>query len=153
MLAELRLVLRVHRRPGLDQTEVPAPAQVFRMATEHGAATTPWQGSIGVIAPGMRADLVLIDWERVTGPFLDDLTAPLDALVPRAKPDAVAMTMCGGEVVYRDGVFTRVDRAAAMEELRATLAGPVPEAVAERRALAEAMMPLMRRFYEDYAPG
>lgn len=153
MLTEIRLVLRVHRSPGLDETEVPTPAQVFRMATEHGAATTPWQGSIGVLAPGMRADLVLIDWEQVTGPFLDDLTAPLDALVLRTKPEAVAMTMCDGEVVYRNGVFTRVDQAAALEELRASFVDSVSDEVAERRALAEAMMPLLRRFYENYLPN
>ena len=40
MLQEVRIVLRAHRVPGMDD-EVPAPAQVFRMATSGGAATTP----------------------------------------------------------------------------------------------------------------
>ena len=36
MLQEMRMVLRAHRVPGMDD-EVPTPAQVFRMATSGGA--------------------------------------------------------------------------------------------------------------------
>ena len=43
MLQEMRLVLRAHREPGIDAPH-PSPAQVLRMATEHGAATTPFAG-------------------------------------------------------------------------------------------------------------
>jgi hypothetical protein len=39
--------------PGMDD-EVPAPAQVFRMATSGGAATTPFADSIGALE-GSRA--------------------------------------------------------------------------------------------------
>ena len=41
MLQEMRMVLRAHRVPGMDD-EVPTPAQVFRMATSGGAKTTPF---------------------------------------------------------------------------------------------------------------
>src|SRR5580704_6816435 len=50
---EMRMVLRAHRVPGMDD-EVPAPAQVFRMATSGGAATTPFADSIGALE-GSRA--------------------------------------------------------------------------------------------------
>jgi hypothetical protein len=46
ILQEMRMVLRAHRVPGIDD-EVPTPAQVFRMATSGGAATTPFAETIG----------------------------------------------------------------------------------------------------------
>ena len=41
MLQEMRMVLRTHREPGMDD-RVPTVAQVFRMASEGGALTTPY---------------------------------------------------------------------------------------------------------------
>ena len=46
MLQEMRLVLRPHREPGIDAPH-PSPAAVLRMATEHGAGTTPFAGRSG----------------------------------------------------------------------------------------------------------
>jgi 5-methylthioadenosine/S-adenosylhomocysteine deaminase len=60
MLQEMRMVLRAHRTPGMDD-EVPTIAQVFYMATQGGAATTAFGPRIGRIAPGMAADLLLVD--------------------------------------------------------------------------------------------
>src|SRR2546422_9439311 len=54
MLQEMRLVLRLHRVPGMDDV-VPTSPQVLRMATEDGAATTPYAGHIGTLHPGRPA--------------------------------------------------------------------------------------------------
>jgi 5-methylthioadenosine/S-adenosylhomocysteine deaminase len=51
MLQEMRMVLRAHRVPGMDD-EVPTPAQVFRMATSGGAKTTPFADTIGAARCG-----------------------------------------------------------------------------------------------------
>ena len=37
MLQEMRMVLRAHRVPGMEDTDVPSPGQVLRMATVGGA--------------------------------------------------------------------------------------------------------------------
>ena len=62
MLQEMRMVLRVHRVPGMDETRCRPCPQVLRMATEHGAATTPFAKQIGKLEPGRAADLVLLRW-------------------------------------------------------------------------------------------
>ena len=41
--------------PGMDDDEVPT-CPVLRMATEHGAATTPFAKQIGKLEPGPAAD-------------------------------------------------------------------------------------------------
>src|SRR2546425_4435005 len=120
MLQEMRLVLRLHRVPGMDNV-VPTCPQVLKMATEDGAATTPYAGHIGTLEPGRAADLVLLSWRQIAHPYLDPQTAVVDAIVQRAKTAGVAMVMVAGEVVVRDGHFTRIDREAALEELAASL--------------------------------
>jgi len=149
MLQEMRMVLRAHRVPGMDDT-VPTCAQVLRMATEHGAETTPYAKEIGVLEAGRAADLVLIDWNELAFPYLDKTVSDVDALVQRAKSSAVSMVMVAGEVVVESGQFTRVDRQAVMTELASSLARNDTPEEADRRAFAKALFPHVRQFYAGY---
>lgn len=149
MLQEMRLVLRAHRAPGID-APCPSPSAVLRMATEHGAGTTPFAGRIGRLSPGLTADLVLLDWCAVTYPYQSPDLPPVDVLVQRARAGAVRTVLVGGEVVYRDGRFTRVDREAVLAEIAAQLGRPLSPMEEARRAMAQAVMPHVRRFYEGY---
>jgi cytosine/adenosine deaminase-related metal-dependent hydrolase len=149
MLQEMRLVLRLHRVPGMDDV-VPTCPQVLKMATEDGAATTPYAGSIGTLEPGRAADLVLLSWRQIAHPYLDPQTAVVDAVVQRAKTAGVAMVMVAGEVVLRDGRFTRVDREAALEELAASLRVPLKPEEERRRRLSREVFPVVKRFYDGW---
>ena len=117
MLRETKLVLRAHRVPGMVEADVPTVAQMLRTATVGGARTTPFGEGTGSLEVSTAADMVLIDWNKVAWPYLDEMTPTLDAVIQCAKNDAVTMTMCDGEVIYRDGIFTKVDRTAALKAL------------------------------------
>jgi cytosine/adenosine deaminase-related metal-dependent hydrolase len=150
MLQEMRMVLRAHRVPGMDEADVPSVGQVLRMATTGGAMTTPFGSRIGSLAVGRAADLVLIDWDKIAYPYLDPETPILDAVVQRGRTDAVDLVMVAGEVVYRHGRFTRVDRDAALRELHQSLQRPLADDEVERRRLSKALLPHVRRFYAGY---
>jgi cytosine/adenosine deaminase-related metal-dependent hydrolase len=150
MLQELKLVLRAHRVPGMVEADVPTMAQVLRMATVGGARTTPFGESIGALEVGKAADMVLLDWDSIAYPYLDELTPTLDAVVQRAKNQAVTMTMCDGEVIYKDGTFTKVDRTLALKALHDDLAKALSDDEADRRKLSKALLPHVRKFYADY---
>jgi 5-methylthioadenosine/S-adenosylhomocysteine deaminase len=75
------------------------------MAPEHGAATTPFAGRIGISDPGTAVDLVLLDWHRSAHPYLDAGTSVLDAVVHRGRAAGVAAVLVGGEVIRRDAGF------------------------------------------------
>lgn len=150
MLQEMRLVLRAHRVPGMEEDEVPAMAQVLRMATAGGARTTPYGESLGTIEPGKGADLSLVDWDSVAYPYLDEETPLLDAVIQRAKASAVRTVMCDGEVIYQDGRFTRVDRDAALKALHDDLSRALSDDEVERRRLSKALLPHAKRFYQGY---
>ena len=150
MLQEMRLVLRAHRVPGMDDADVPGMGQVLRMATIGGARTTPFGERIGVLEAGRAADLSLIDWRQVSYPYLDPETPVLDAVIQRAKTEAVKLVMCNGELIYQDGAFTRVDRDAALRELHDQLANALSSDEVQRRKLSKALLPYVRKFYEGY---
>lgn len=149
MLQEMRLVLRAHRVPGMDD-DVPTPAQVFRMATAGGAKTTPFGDQLGVLEPGRAADMVLIDWRQISWPYLDEETPLLDAVLQRAKAGAVGTVICDGEIIYADGRFTRVDRDAALRTLHDQLSHALADDEVERRKLAKALLPHVKAFYATY---
>src|SRR4029453_6426116 len=98
MLQEMPLVLRLHRVPGMGMDDiVPTWPQVLRMATEDGAATTPYAGQIGTLEPGKAADLVVLSWQQIAAPYLSPDTSVVDAVVHRAKTNGVALVMVAGE--------------------------------------------------------
>ncbi len=149
MLQEMRLVLRAHREPGMDD-RVPTMAQVFRMATSGGAKTTPFGTRIGTIEVGKAADMVLLDWHQISFPYLDTEMPVLDAVIQRAKTEGVKTVIVAGETIYQDGKFTKVDRDAALRELSELLKRPLNPEELERRKLSKAVFPHVKAFYEGY---
>ncbi len=149
MLQEMRLALTLHRPSG-HEAPCPSAADIFRMATEHGGATTPFAGRIGRLAQGMAADIVLLDWTAVTWPWQDPAMPLVDVLLRRAKAGAVDTVIIGGETVYRDGRFTRVDRDVVLDEIARALDRPDTDAEAEQRRLAKALLQPVRDFYRDW---
>ena len=149
MLQEMRLVLRAHRVPGMDD-DVPTMDQVLKMATVGGARTTGFGDRLGTLEKGTAADLVLLDWQPISYPYLDPLTSILDAVIQRAKTGAVAEVICAGETIYTNGRFTRVDQAAALQQLHADLAHALSDDEVQRRNLSKALLPHIKRFYAGY---
>ncbi len=143
------MVLRAHREPGMDDS-APTAAQVFRMATSGGAKTTAFGDSIGSLAPGKAADMVLIDWRQISYPYLDHETPLLDAVLMRAKTEGVRGVICDGELIYADGRFTRVDRDAALRSLHDELGKALTDDEVERRGLSKALLPYVKAFYSGY---
>jgi cytosine/adenosine deaminase-related metal-dependent hydrolase len=149
MLQELRLVLRAHRVPGMED-DVPTCPQVLRMATEHGGMTTAFRGEVGKLEPGRYFDAVLIDYDKATYPYQDSDIPPLDAVMQRAKTQHVDTVYVDGQAVYSQGSFAKMDRDAVLKEIAELLAKPrTPEEVA-RRELGLAVYPYVKKFYEGY---
>lgn len=149
MLQEMRMVLRAHRVPGMDD-DVPTMDQVLTMATVGGARTTAWGDHLGTLEVGTAADLVLLDWHQISYPYLDQETPALDAVIQRAKTGGVRHVMCAGELIYTDGKFTRVDQAAALKALHDDLARALSDDEVQRRHLSKALLPHIKQFYNGY---
>lgn len=151
MLQEMRMVRLAHRMPGYSENTV-TPSQIFQMASEGSARTTPFRGEIGVLEPGRMADIVIMDWNSIAEPYLEHGVPVVDALVYRARSSGVETVIVEGECIYRDRRFTRIDKDAAIAELKASLACPPSADDLKRRQFSEALWPPALAFYRNYLP-
>ena len=149
MLQEMRLVLRLHRIPGMAEV-VPTAPQVLQMATEHGAQTTGFAQTIGTIAPGKAADLVVLDWHQMAYPYLDPGTSIVDAVVHRGKTSGIETVLVAGEPVLRDGQFTRINKDEVLADLAASLRVPLSPDEERRQQLARDIFPHVQHFYDGW---
>jgi 5-methylthioadenosine/S-adenosylhomocysteine deaminase len=83
------------------------------MATREGARTLGRDDEIGTIAPGRRADLILVDRRR---PHAATSPDPWTAIVYAAQGTDVRLTMVDGEVLVDEFALTRMDQAEVTAE-------------------------------------
>lgn len=150
MFAEMRLAARLQRSPQLDD-QAPGLAEVFAVATQGGAKLLRQPHVLGRLAPGYRADVVLVNCDRITWPYLAPEADPLSVLLMRASAGDVDTVLVNGEVVLASGFPTGFDLAevgaAAAEQLAAQ---------GDRgayRALAKALRPYLLRWYQGWFEG
>ena len=119
LFQEMGRAALLHKLVSGDPATVPATA-VLDMATLGGATAlrAPRQGQpgLGALAPGMAADLIALD---LAEPNLQPMYAPVSHLVYAATGHEVRLAMVAGEVLYRDGRFSRFDYDALRREVRA----------------------------------
>ena len=151
LFQEMRLVLKIHRVPGID-LEPPTACQVFQMATVNGAYASWFGDRIGTLETGKRADMVLLDLRNIEEPYLDPEVPIIDALVHRGRAIDVDTVVVDGEVVLKEGQHTRVDKAELFREIKTALDRPLSPQETDRRELARLVEPYLRRYYQGSVP-
>lgn len=147
MFAEMRLAMRLHRTPRLG-TPAPSPADILGLATTGGARLLGRENELGRIAPDYLADLVLIDLERITWPWVAPEIEPRDLLLNRAQGRDVTTVLVGGEVVIRDGMPTKFDLIEVGRALAERLnAESIPADLATQ---VERLLPHLEAYYRGW---
>jgi 5-methylthioadenosine/S-adenosylhomocysteine deaminase len=118
----------IHNVSGLDSDEWPTPSEVLD-ALWHGGARATRREDLGAIAPGMLADLALVDLHAIAFTPLNDLR---EQLVHCEDGRDVVLTMVAGRVVAEHGHVTGVDEAALLDEARELFATKLPAIRAAR---------------------
>ena len=149
ILQEMRLALKIHRVPGIDQVG-PTSGQILHLTTVGGAKTTLFGDRIGSIEKGKGADMVLMDLERLSKPYLDSSLSIVDVVLYRGKMIDVDTVMIAGEVVYKDRKFTRLDYDDIVAQLAENLARDKTPGELERGSLGKELIPHLRRFYQGW---
>ncbi|NHM13190.1 amidohydrolase family protein [Xiamenia xianingshaonis] len=114
LMQDMYLLALAGKGAALDPAAV-TPQQAIRAATREGALSQG-RADCGLVKQGMRADLCVLD---VSGPSWAPMTNPLVNLVYSGHGSDVALTMCDGEVVYRDGAWPTIDVARTKAEVSA----------------------------------
>jgi 5-methylthioadenosine/S-adenosylhomocysteine deaminase len=126
----------IHNVSGLDSDEWPTPTEVLDALWRGGARATR-RDDLGAIAPGMLADLALVDLHAIAFTPLNDLR---EQLVHCEDGRDVVLTMVAGQVVAEHGHVTSVDETALLDEVREVFAKKLP-AVRASQASADQLFP------------
>lgn len=105
MFGEMDTCAKLHKAATLDPTVLPAET-VLKMATVNGAAALGWEGRLGRIAPGMLADIIIVDFAK---PHLTPVYNPVSHLVYAAGAADVRTSIIGGRVVMEDRKLLTLD--------------------------------------------
>jgi cytosine/adenosine deaminase-related metal-dependent hydrolase len=105
MIREMKLAAIIHKAVTLDPLIVPAET-VLEMATINGAKALGLEHEIGSLEVGKKADLIVIDLERLhTTPSMN----PVSTLVYAATGGEVDTVMVDGKIVVAQGQLLSMD--------------------------------------------
>ena len=126
MFEEMRFAIFAQRAQ--SESIALSAEQMVSTATRGGAMALGLQDRIGVLAPGMRADIAGVRLDTLNS---SPATDPFAALVYSSRANDVCLTMVNGRILYRDGEFTVADSAEVMRiacEAREKIASATPTA-------------------------
>lgn len=114
LIQEMKLAACIHKATSLDPEVVPAET-VLEMATINGARALGLADEIGSIEPGKKADLTIIDPDKLR---LTPSPNPVSTLVYAANGDDVDSVMVDGRWLMRHRKLLTLDEAAVIAEAR-----------------------------------
>jgi 5-methylthioadenosine/S-adenosylhomocysteine deaminase len=144
-----RLAAQLHKIASPDYDEWPTAEEILRAMTESGATAMGLTGEVGVLRPGARADIVLIDLKSST--YAPLLWLPRH-LVYGEDGRSIRMVMVDGEIVVQNGRVLTLDEDALLEEIRGLMSpwlasqGPVERWADRLRPYVEQMYRRCARF-------
>lgn len=133
----------VHKIADPDWTRWPSAKEILADLFLGGARSMGLSKTIGRIAPGFAADLILVDLDTIAFTPLNDIRRQL---VFCENGSSVALTMVAGRIVCENGKMLTVNEA----ELRAEIREVMREygvTIAASRAHAERLAPYYREMY------
>jgi cytosine/adenosine deaminase-related metal-dependent hydrolase len=149
---ELRMMHKVHRLGSFELSEPPLDAyEAFEIATLNGARVCGFEGETGALAPGMKADAVLVDLDRVENqPWLDPRSDIVEAFVQRAMGTDVDTVVIGGRVVMEDREPKLLDVDALFAAVREFCANGLSEEHRARADMLARIKPYAQRWYSGW---
>ncbi len=115
MFSEMYLASLIHKGRHLDPRAVTAD-RVLEMATVLGARCLLAEDTIGALAPGMKADIAVVNPRDFSSLPVHD---PVSALVGAMHGSNVESSMCDGHWIMRDRKVLGVDMEALLDEVQA----------------------------------
>ena len=151
---ELRMLHKLHRVPSYDLRTPPLDAyDVIRMGTLNGARAVGFEGQVGALRPGFRADAILVDLDRVLDdPWCAKELPIAEAFIHRAMGRDVATVVIGGRLVMEDRKFRTIDVKTLYREIRKA-AKSIPPAQRRRAEMLQRLKPYYQDWYHAWLEG
>lgn len=120
LFQEMDTAAKLGKLSQLDPTDMPAQT-VLAMATRYGAQALGMEQITGTLAPGMKADLIIIDMNK---PHLVPMYNPYSHLVYTVGGADVDTVLINGQLVMENRRLITIDEARVLAEVR-RMAGKV----------------------------
>jgi cytosine/adenosine deaminase-related metal-dependent hydrolase len=148
-LREMRLAHLLHQ--GIAFTTDVDRSAMLRMAFHNGRFSVTNKDDGGAIAPGMPADILVLDWDAVDAERLRADLDPLDLLFSRATMRHVHELIVGGRPVVREGQVLGVDYPAMLDDMLERLRAAMGQNAGLAAALRE-LEPAVAHHYRSQPP-
>jgi 5-methylthioadenosine/S-adenosylhomocysteine deaminase len=103
MVEQMKACMLMQHVRHLDPTRISAE-RALEMATINAANALGLENEIGSLEAGKRADIAVFDLRK---PYIGVLHRPLSNFICAGKGSDARLVIVNGEIVYRDGKFTR----------------------------------------------
>ena len=152
---ELRMLHKVHRLSTYELSEPPLDAyEAFEIATLNGARVCGFEGESGALLPGMKADAVLVDLERVENqPWLDPRSDIVEAFVRRAMGSDVATVVIGGRIAMEERKLKMMDVEALFAAVRDFCSKGLSDEQRRRAETLAKIKPYAQAWYRQWHEG
>ena len=120
------------------------------MATNSGAKLLGLENDLGELAVGRKADIVLINLERITWPWTAPESDPLQLLINRTTAKDVDTVLVDGKIIVEQGKLKTVDEKTIALELAENL--KTTSLSSELSSLIEMILPKIADFYSTKYP-
>ena len=118
MFAIMKAIQNIENGRANNEFKLPA-RRVLELATIEGARSMGVSDRVGSLAPGKRADLIMVNTRDVN---LAVFSEPAHMIVEAAQPSNVDTVMVDGRILKRGGRLTAIDPARIADEASAALA-------------------------------
>ena len=151
---ELRMLHKLHRVPSYDlRTPALDAYDVIAMGTSNGARAVGFAGRVGALAPGLKADAILVDLDRVLNdPWLSPDLPIAEAFLHRAMGEDVNTAVIGGRIVMEDRRFRTVDVKNLYREIRKAVRSIAP-AQRHHAEMLQRLRPYYQAWYNAWLEG
>jgi 5-methylthioadenosine/S-adenosylhomocysteine deaminase len=139
---DMRLAAQLQRVPGAPGLSA---NRVLRMATRAGARMLG-RVDVGKLAPGKKADLILVRLEKILSPYADQAAGIMNLILQRARAQDVDTVIVEGEILMQDRRLKRIDKLAVLAELREQLALGDDLKLDKTRRFLNALKPQIQEF-------
>ena len=152
-IMELRMIHKLHRIPDFDLAKPALDAYaVLAMGTVNAARVCGFGDTLGALAPGLKADAILVDLDAVLDdPWLDPDFDIVEAFLHRARGSDVNTVVVGGKLVIDDRAWKTIDVAALYAECRKVLSKGLDNAQRQRAELLQTIKTHAQAWYAGWS--
>jgi cytosine/adenosine deaminase-related metal-dependent hydrolase len=151
-LQEMKVCYLLHRVPSLELDSAHMGSRdVMKMATEEGSMIVGYQNELGRLESGKRADMVLLDFQEMCWPYVNQSHDPVDILLYRGHKKYIHTVIVEGRVVVQEGEVLTVDERAIGNRLAEAANRPMTNAEKDRQDAFDEIRTCTADYYRGWS--